>query len=432
MAPDAGTISAVIFSVLGVALLLGVPIGYALGVATAAALYLSPIPSVYLAQTLYTGTELFPLIAIPGFILAGQLMVRSGITDKIIRVVYVLVGNLAGGLAIVTILACAVFASISGSGPATTAAIGSIMIAAMVKAGYPVAFAAAITATGGTLGVLIPPSNPMIIYGVVANLSISSLFFAGFLPGFLLVIVLASYSYVVGRRRGLRGSGEAFDARNLLTALVQGFWALLMPVVVLGSIYGGFATPTESSMLAVVYTLLVGVVSRRLTLTDITEAMISTGRMTGAVLVIMGPAMAFGRLLTMYQVPTMLAGQITELTTSPVAILLLISGILVIAGTFMETLSTIILVTPVFLPVLIKVGVDPVQFGILFVVMAEIGFLTPPLGVNLFVASAISQQPMEALIRELVPLVGLLLLFSLLIILVPWISTWGYYYMSPR
>src|SRR5690606_6997935 len=238
-------------------------------------------------------------------------------------VVYLLVGNLPGGLAIATILACAIFASISGSGPATTAAIGGIMISAMVKAGYPVNFAAAVTATGGTLGILIPPSNPMIIYGVVANLSIANLFFAGVLPGLILVLMLATYCYVIGRRRNLVGSGEAFSIAKFVTAGREGIWALLMPVLVLGSIYTGLATPTESSMLAVVYTLIVGTVARRLSITHIAESMIITSKLTGAVLIVMGPAMAFGRLLTMYQAPAMIGDLINSLTSSPAGLLLL-------------------------------------------------------------------------------------------------------------
>src|SRR5690606_36876539 len=194
-------------------------------------------------------------------------------------VVYLLVGNLPGGLAIATILACAIFASISGSGPATTAAIGAIMISAMVKAGYPINFAAAVTATGGTLGILIPPSNPMIIYGVLANLSIANLFLAGALPGLILAVILSTYFYVVGKQRNLVGSGEAFSVAQFATAAREGVWALLMPVLVLGSIYTGLATPTESSMLAVVYTLIVGVVGRRLNGVPVAESMITTSKL---------------------------------------------------------------------------------------------------------------------------------------------------------
>lgn len=432
MGIDAGTLSAIIFAVLAGSLLIGVPIGYSLGIATAVGLYFSPIPLIYIAQTLYTGTELFPLIAIPGFVLAGDLMIRARVTDKLIRVVFLLVGNIPGGLGVVTIVACGLFASISGSGPATTAAIGGIMIAAMVRAGYPPAYAAAVTAAGGTLGVLIPPSNPMIIYGVISDLSIPYLFVSGALPGLLLIAMLSAYCYVSGRLRGFSGIDEAVTVRKLLVAFRGAFFALLMPVLVLGVIYTGMATPTEASMVAVVYTLILGFAGRTLRLVDVVDAMVTTGKLTGAILITMGPAMAFGRLLTMYQVPVMLGNGIGELTSNPTLLLLLLAGLLIVVGTFMEGLSTIILLTPVMLPVLSAAGVDPAHFGILLVVMMEVGFLTPPLGVNVFVASAIAKLSIEEITRELVPLLGVLLVYALIIILVPAISTWGYHFMTQR
>lgn len=432
MGIEAGTLAAIIFSVLGASLLIGVPIGYSLGLATVVGLYFSPIPLIYIAQTLYTGTELFPLIAIPGFVLAGDLMIRAKVTDKLIRVVYLIVGNIPGGLGVVTIVACGLFASISGSGPATTAAIGGIMIAAMVRAGYPPAYAAAVTAAGGTLGVLIPPSNPMIIYGVIADLSIPYLFVSGALPGVLLILMLAAYCYVSGRIRGLKGIDEEVTLGKIVRAFGAAFFALLMPILVLGVIYTGMATPTEASMVAVVYTLILGFAGRTLRLADVFEAMVTTGKLTGAILITMGPAMAFGRLLTMYQVPVMLGDGIGELTSNPTMLLLLLGGLLIIVGTFMEGLSTIILLTPVMLPVLTNAGVDPAHFGILLVVMMEVGFLTPPLGVNVFVASAIAKLSIEEITKELLPLLGVLLVYALIIILVPVISTWGYHFMLAR
>lgn len=421
-------ITIAIFSTLAATLILGIPIGYALGLATVAGLMLSPIPMVYLSQTFYTGAGLFPLIAIPGFILAGDLMIRSGITDKIVRVLYIMVGRLPGGLGFVTVLGCAFFASLSGSGPATTAAIGSVMIPAMVKAGYPIATAAALAATGGTLGILIPPSNPMIIYGVIANISVSGLFLSGVLPGIIITGTLALYCYILGRLKGYRiTDGDPFTWRALGQAMWDGKWALLMPVLVLGSIYTSMATPTESSMLAVVYTFITGVCSRRLTLRMTAQCIISTASLTGAVLIIMGPAMAFGRLLVMYEIPAMIANSILAFTTSPTLILFLICGLLIIVGMFMETLSTIVLLTPIFLPLLLSLGVDPAHFGILFVVVSQVGFLTPPLGVNLFVASALSGVSLERISRAVLPLILLLLITVTVFILVPWISTVGYH-----
>ena len=416
----------ILFGGLGVALLIGVPVGYALGIATTLALLLTKIPLVYMAQTLYTGVGLFPLIAIPGFILAGQLMEHSGLTKRIIDIVNVSVGNVPGGLAVVTIVSCMFFAALTGSGPATTAAIGGIMIPAMLKAGYPIPFAAAVAATGGTLGILIPPSNPMIIYAVVANVSVAGLFLSGILPGVLLAAGLAVYCFGIGRIRNYKASGVSFKMSAFLKSVWYGKFALLMPVIVLGSIYGGFATPTEASMLAVIYSGGYGLLAGKFGSKQISSSMINTGRLTGAVLIIMGPATAFGKLLTLYQIPNQISDGIIAVASNPLIVLLIIAVFLVIVGMFMETLSTIVLLTPVFLPALMLLGVDPVHFGILFVVLSEVGFLTPPLGVNLYVASAITGVSVEKVSVAVIPFVVLLLAFCLLLILFPWLSTIGY------
>ena len=417
----------VLFGSLVATLLLGIPVGYALGISTVLGLLLTPIPLVYISQTFYTGVGLFPLIAIPGFIFAGLLMEHSGLTDRLIRIINISVGNVPGGLAVVTIVSCMFFASLTGSGPATTAAVGGIMIPAMVKAGYPVAFAAAVAATGGTLGILIPPSNPMIIYGVIANTSIAGLFLAGVLPGLLLAAGLATYCFLIGRARGYRASGVQFRFVEFISVVWQGRAALLMPVIVLGSIYAGFATPTEASMLAVVYSAGYGLATGKFGFRMFGDLMVQAGRLTGAVLIIMGPATAFGKLLTLYEIPNQISNAISTLASDPIAVLTLIAGFLVFVGMFMETLSTIVLLTPVFLPALITLGVDPVQFGILFVVLSEVGFLTPPLGVNLYVASAITGVSVEKVSKAVIPFVLVLLAFCALLIVFPWLSTVGYY-----
>jgi len=420
-------IASVLFGALGISLLLGIPVGYALGIATLCGLLLTSIPLVYMAQTFYTGTGLFPLIAIPGFILAGELMMRTGLTDRIVRVAYIVAGNVPGGLAVVTVLSCAFFASLSGSGPATTAAIGGVMIPAMIRAGYPAPFAAAVAATGGTLGILIPPSNPMIVYAVMTkDVSVTGLFAAGIVPGLLLTALLVTTCLIIGKRNGYRASGEGFALRKFVCAMWEAKIALIMPLVVLGTIYTGVATPTESAMLAVVYVTVAGFSSRRLSLKDVAHSMVAAGKLTGSVLIIMGPAMAFGKLLTLYQIPEQIAASFLAISRDPILILTMISGFLVICGMFGESLSMIVLLTPIFLPVVMKLGVDPVQFGILFVVLCEVGFLTPPLGVTLFVASAISTVSIEQVSKAALKFVLLLMSFVMLLILVPWISTIGY------
>lgn len=415
-----------LFSVLGVALLLGVPIGYALGIATAVSLFFTPIPSVYLAQTFFTGTSLFALIAIPGFILAGELMIRGKLTEKIIDVMTVLTGNITGGLGIATVLSCAFFAALSGSSPATTVAIGAVMIPAMVKAGYPVYWAAALAACGGTLGILIPPSNPMIIYGVTANVSVAGMFMAGVLPGLMLVTILAVYCWGYGRVMGIRPTGIAFSWSALFCTLWRGRAAMAMPIIVLGVIYAGIATPTEASMLAVLYAMFVGLVNRSLSMADLLSSLVTTGRITGTVLIVMGPAMAFGKLLTMFDVTSHIASAFVSVSDNKFVVLLMVAALLLVVGLFMETLSSIVLLSPVLLPAIIQVGGDAVQFGVLFVILSEIGMLTPPLGVNLFVASAISKVSIEKISLAVFPLVTLLVLFAVALIFVPWISTIGF------
>lgn len=422
-----GNITQVVFGALAISLLLGIPVGYSLGIATLCGLALTSIPLVYMAQTLFTGAGLFPLIAIPGFILASELMMRTGLTDRIVRVAYIAAGNVPGGLAVVTVISCAFFASLSGSGPATTAAIGGVMIPMMVRAGYPAPFAAAVAATGGTLGILIPPSNPMIVYAVMTkDVSVTGLFAAGIVPGLLLTTLLVGTCLVIGRIKGYRATGESFAWGPFVRAVWDAKYALMMPVVVLGTIYTGAATPTESSMLAVIYAMVAGFAARRLSFADIANSMVTAGKLTGAVLIIMGPAMAFGKLLTLYQIPEQIAQSFLSITTDPILMLTLIAGFLVLCGMFGESLSMIVLLTPIFLPVVVKLGVDPVHFGILFVVLCEIGFLTPPLGVTLFVASAISKVSIEQVSKAAFKFVLLMMAFTMLLICVPWIATVGY------
>jgi len=423
----------VIFGTLIICLIMGIPIGFSLGISTLLGLLMTRIPLVYMAETFFSGADIFPLMAIPGFILAGNLMERSGITEKIIKVIYDIAGNVPGGLGVVTMISCMFFSALSGSGPATTAAIGSVMIPAMKKAGYPPRFAAAVSSTGGTLGILIPPSNPMIMYGVVANISVAGLFMAGFLPGLILGGILALQCLIVGKIKGYIASGEKFSIRRLLNSIYEGALVLLMPVIVLGSIYGGYATPTEASMLAVIYSLILGaIVYRKLTFKDLYECMVSTGQLTGAVLIIMGPAMAFGKILTMYEIPANIAQFIITISTNKIAVLLMISIFLIFVGTFMETLSTIVLLTPIFLPVLKMIDVDPVHFGILFVVLSEVGFLTPPLGVNLYVASALSGLTLEDISRGVIQFILVICAVIVLFIFYPKICTWGYYLITSQ
>jgi len=414
----------IIFGTLIVCLAIGVPIAFSLGIAAMVGLLLTDIPLVFLGQTAYTGCDIFPILAVPAFILAGYIMQKGAISEKITNIASELVGHFPGGLAIVTIISCMFFASVSGSGPATVAAVGAIMIPAMKRQGYSLDFSAGVSSSGGTLGILIPPSNPMIIYGVVGNVSIASLFIAGMIPGLLVGLVMSLVAYAISRKRGYRGTDREFSAHRLLKSINEGKWALLAPVIILGGIYTGLFTPVESSIIAVLYSLILGfVIYRTLTWKDVYEALIGTSLVSGTVLIIFGPALAFGRLLTLYEIPQKLAAAITSVSTEWFVVFMLINIFLIFIGTFMETLSAIVLLTPILLPIMKALGVDPIHFGILIVVTSEIGFLTPPLGVNLFVACGLTGLTLERVSRAIIPFILALFACVVILTLFPWLST---------
>lgn len=404
-------------------LLIGVPIFAALGIAAMADFLFSPVPLPTLAHSLFSGVDKFPLIAIPCFVLAGCVMTRAGITEDIVRVMRIAVGGAPGGLGVVTILSCMFFAAISGSGPGTVAAIGGLLIPAMAAQGYDKGFAAAVASAGGTLGILIPPSNPMIVYGVLAGVSIGDLFIAGLLPGFLIGFALILMTVAISAIKGYRGREEGFDARSLARAGLVGLPSLCTPVVVLGGIYVGIFTPVEASVVAVLYALLVGMVFKQsIGPREIWASLSETGAICGGLILIMGTAIFFGQFMALNQIPQSIAAGLLAITADPVLMLFLIAALLLVLGTFMETLSTIIILTPILLPLVTKVGIDPIHFGIILVVTSEIGFLTPPLGVNLFVACSLSGLKLETVARKVLPFLLVLLVALLAILLVPWIS----------
>lgn len=412
-----------IAAVLILCLLIGVPIFAALGVAAMADFLFSPVPLPTLAHSLFSGVDKFPLIAIPCFVLAGCIMTRAGITEDIVRVMRIAVGRAPGGLAVVMILSCMFFAAISGSGPGTVAAIGGLLIPAMAAQGYDRGFAAAVASAGGTLGILIPPSNPMIVYGVLAGVSISDLFIAGIVPGLLIGFALIAMAVAISAVQGYRGQDEGFDAGNLLRAGLGGLPSLLAPVVVLGGIYLGVFTPVEAAVVAVIYALLVGTTLKRtIGPREIWSALSETGTICGGLILIMGTAIFFGQFMALNQIPQSIALGMLAITADPVLMLLLIAAMLLVLGTFMETLSTIIILTPILLPLVTKLGIDPIHFGIILVVTSEIGFLTPPLGVNLFVACSLSGVKLETLARRVIPFLLVLVAALLAILLVPWFS----------
>lgn len=417
--------TAVLFGSFALFLLLSVPIGIALGLATLLTIVLSgSLPVAFLAQGLVTSVDSFPLMAVPFFILAGEIMSKGGISERLFNVANKIVGNRTGGFAIATIVTCMFFAAVTGSAPATVAAIGGIMIPAMVRMGYDKKFATAVVAAAGSLGVIIPPSIPMVIYGVVGSgATIGDMFIAGIIPGILVGLALMVYAYYHSRKHGFVGSGEKFTIKGLLLASWDAKWALLIPVIILGGIYGGIFTPTEASVIAVVVGLIAGLfLYKELKIKDLPKVMGDAALTTATVLIIVGTATAFGRLLTVEQIPNQVAEAILSISENKIVIILLITLLLLLVGCFMDTLAAIIILTPILLPIAVNLGYDPVHFGIIMIVNLAIGFITPPLGVNLFVASGISGLSIEALSKAIIPFFFAMLVTLLVIIFIPQIS----------
>jgi C4-dicarboxylate transporter DctM subunit len=400
--------------------LLGLPIYAALAISATLSLVTSDIlPLAVVQSSFYDGLNIFPLLAIPCFIVAGALMERGNITNQIIDVVRTLVGRIYGGIGITTIAACAVFASITGSATSTVAAIGAIMVPAMVRNGYSPSYAGACSASGGTIGILIPPSNPMIIYAIMANVSISGMFAAGFIPGIIMAAALAVVAYLLARKNGFKADESIgdFSFWQFLQICKKSFFSLATIVIVLGSIYSGLATPVEASIVAVVWALFVGtVVNRALSWKDIYDSLVDGVMLCGGITIIVGASTLFGKILTYEEAPVSLANYMIEMTRNKYVIILLIVAMLYVLGMFIETLAMVIIVTPVLVPVLVELDIDLIHFGIIMVMANEVGLLTPPMGVNLFVASKLTGASVERLAVSVLPYIGVMTLVILLVV----------------
>lgn len=413
-----------LFASLIILLLLSVPVGFSLILASVLTILITEIdlPFNLITQVLITANDSFPLMAIPFFILAGDIMGKGGISTRLFKVANAFVGHYTGGFAIATILTAMFFAAISGSGPATVAAIGSIMIPEMVKKGYDKPFATAIVAAAGTIGIVIPPSIPMVIYGVSANVSIGDIFKAGIVPGILMGLGLIIWAIVYAKKNQFGKSPKA-SIKERLQAINEGKWALLMPVIILGGIYGGIFTPTEAAVVAVVYGIILSLfVYREMNWKDFMSITIASSLTTGSIMIIVAAAAIFGRILALEQVPNQIAQVVTSVSDNPIVFLLLVNLLLLIVGTFMETIAAVIILTPILLPLALGLGVDPIHFGIIMIVNLSIGFITPPLGINLFVASSISNLKIEAIVKKIMPGFVALIIVLLLITYIPWIS----------
>lgn len=412
-----------LFGLLLVLFFINIPVAIALGLASVIVLMIQDsVPLMVVVQKMFTSTDSFTLMAIPFFVLAGKLMEVGGISRRLVDFAMTIVGRMHGGLAIVSIVTCMFFAAISGSAAATTAAVGAILIPAMTKKGYDKGFATAIQAAGGTVGVMIPPSVPLILFGVIAGTSIGDLFIAGVLPGILVGFSLILVAYFISRKRGY-GKEEKNSIREVFTSFNKAILAILMPVIILGGIYGGIFTPTEGSVVAVVYGLIVGlVIYREIKWRDLPEIFISSAVTSAVIMFIISCASVFGFILTREQIPLQISNAMLEISSNPIIILLIINVILLIVGTFLETSAAIIILAPILLPVVIAAGIDPVHFGIIMVVNLAIGFVTPPVGLNLFVASNIANLRLEKIVRAIIPFLIILIIDVLIISFVPSIS----------
>lgn len=397
-------VEVMIWAILFGMLLLGVPIYVALGASTVAVLFFSDLPFRIIPLDLFKVSDMFPLLAVPAFILAGSIMEKGEIAGRIVEFCEILIGRVRGGLGIVTILGCMFFAAIIGSGPGTVAAVGSLMIPSMIKRGYSVDYAAGVCSTGGTLGILIPPSNPMILYGVVANVSITSLFMAGIIPGIVVGLMLILTAYGLARRAKYKASDKHYTFREFLACFKRSFWSLMSPVIVLGGIYGGIFTPVEASCVAVVYAIVIGTfVNRKLKWRDFVACVNNTNLVVSTMVVVVGVSVLFGRFLTMYQVPQKATELLLGLTSDPYQVLYLIITFLFVLGMFMDTLATIVILGPILLPVITHFGIDPVFFGVLWVMANEIALLSPPLGPNVFIAMNLTGISLERASKAIIP-----------------------------
>lgn len=405
---------------------LTVPVAIAVGLANMAGVaWEGRMTFLVIAQQLYAALDKYPLVAVPFFILAGNLMESGGMSNRMVEFAKSLVGGVQGGLACSCVLTCMIFAAVAGSSVATTFAVGAILIPAMVRHGYPAPFAASLQASAAELGVIIPPSIPMILFAVSTDTSVGELFVAGIGPGLLIGGALMLYVWLYARRHGL-GLQDGVGRLGVWTAFRQAWLALLMPVIILGGIYGGIFTPTEASAVAVVYALIVSMfVYRSVKWGDLSKVLHRSVVSTAVIMFIIANAGVFGFLLNRTGIPAAMGIWLGELFSSPMMFLLGVNVALFVVGMFVETSASIVVLAPLLLPVAMQFGIDPAHFGIIMVVNLALGMVTPPFGVNLFAACSVAGISLEKLIRPLLPFVVVILACLMLISYVPEVSLWA-------
>jgi C4-dicarboxylate transporter, DctM subunit len=416
----------IIFLILGVLLIIGVPVSFAIGLSCLVFLFTQDtvVTSSIISQRMISGLDSFPLLALPFFLLAGNLMIY-GTTPRLMRFANALLGFIKGGLAGVSVVASAFFGAISGSGVATVAAVGSVVTPEMIKKGYGKGFIASLIAGAGVLGMVIPPSMAMVVFGVSAGVSIGDLFLAGIIPGLLVSLFLIIYGVLISNKRNYGGDATKFDFKELTNSFKSALLPLLLPVIILGGVMSGVFTPTESAVVAVVYAFILAMfVYRELSIKKLFIVLKESAVNSSIILFIIAAATPFGWILTTQQIPNKLAGLITNATTNGVIILLLISLILLIMGTFMETIATIIIMTPILFPIAMQVGIEPIHFGIIMMVNLAIGGVTPPLAVGLFTSAKIANISVEETFPDVLHVLFVMIFAYLIIVLFPILSLW--------
>jgi C4-dicarboxylate transporter DctM subunit len=403
-----------------VGMFINIPIALSLGLAAGVVLiFISGLPGLITAQMVYTAADSFNLMAIPFFILAGNLMGHGGLSQRLINFANMLIGGFSGGLGIITIITSMFFAAISGSGPATVAALGTILVPGMIKAGYDKGYSSAMMATAGAVGIVIPPSIPMILYAVQAEVSVARIFMAGFGPGLLYGLTLLFLNFYISRKRGYKRPAEELAPKCSWDVV----FSLIMPVLILGGIYGGIFTPTEASGVAVIYAFIVGAfIYRELNFKNIPKLLIESTVGSAVVMLIVMCASLFSFVLISEGTPQKMVAFISQVTSNKILILLMLNVFLLIVGCFLDAASAIIVLTPILLPLAVSIGVDPTHFGVIVVVNLAIGLVTPPVGLDLYVACGISKITIEQISKAVWPFLVAVLIALALITLIPVIS----------
>src|SRR5690606_17544815 len=415
--------TAMLFILLFLFLFMGMPVAVALGLSSLATILLFGHDSLAsLTLKLYETSEHFTLLAIPFFILGGAFMTTGGVAKRMVAFASACVGHLRGGLAMASVLACMLFAAVSGSSPATVVAVGSIVIAGMVRAGYPLGFATGVVCNAGTLGILIPPSIVLVVYGAATETSVGDLFMAGVVPGILLGLLLMVAIYVLATKRDLPRQPRA-TMREVLVAGRDSLWGLLLIVIILGGIYGGIFTPTEAAAVAAVYAFFIAVfVYRDIGFKQVPGVLVDASKVTVMLMFIIANALLFAHVLTTERIPQIIAEQILAWGMPAWAFLIVVNILLLVAGMFMEPTGIILIMAPILFPIAMELGIDPVHLGIIMVVNLEIGMVTPPVGLNLFVTAGITKMPIGGVIKAALPWLMVLLTFLAIITYIPQIS----------